>query len=748
MNSSSFQHSRSSSGWLLSVGTVILLSAASALLALTLLSGASLINSISQLNTLAKGPDLLQMHTGEVNFQKLEAFAADHPEIESLQISPFLNLASDEVVLNGQNLAASNQDHGVVTQNEAFDFLLDDNGQKPEVKPGEIYLPSSYKALYQLEPGLPITLAGQPLILAGFVQDVQMNSMMSSSKRFLVCPEDYEKLKPDGEVEWLIEYRLKEGGDPNALAQAYEQAVLPANGPMITGPLITLINAISDGTTVLVLLLISIVVLLIALICVHFILSIQLTQDRKEIGLMKALGISRRQIQMRFFKKYILFSLMAFVIGIFVALACSSTMLRQLQELYGKGLQVQFSLFWAVIGALIPEVIILCSLWISLKKMDRLSALQALFENDRPKSRLQQTLLVGLLCGCCAFLVCVPLNLYTTLEDPGFVRYMGIGQSQIRIDLRQNSKMDSTLTDQFSSLRTQLQNDPEVSRFCLLETRRMNAITKDGSTVSLLVEQGDHSVFPVQYAKGHAPENDQEIALSSLNAQALRLDVGSTLQIDWNGERKTMEVCGIYADVTNGGKTAKTRAEDSSLPIIWSVGYVTLNPDTSVKDWMSRYQSEGYDVIDLQDYIQSTYSQTLSQLQLALRMAMVLSAIVLFVVLFLFMRLLVERSRYELSLQKAFGLSSRHLILSEFKPALLTVGLGLGAGILTGDFGGQLICGQILAGLGACGFNFTINWPFNGLVFLILFGLGVIALLLAFQPITGIQPQECCHGRE
>ena len=325
---------------------------------------------------------------------------------------------------------------------------------------------------------------------------------------------------------------------------------------------------------------------------------------------------------------------------------------------------------------------------------------------------------------------------------------MGIGQSQIRIDLRQNSKTDSTLADQFSFLQTQLQNDPEVSRFCLLETRRMNSVTKDGSTVSLLVEQGDHSVFPVQYAKGHAPENDQEIALSSLNAQALGLDVGSTLQIDWNGEKRTMEVCGIYADVTNGGKTAKTRAEDSSLPIIWSVGYVTLNPDVSVKDWMSRYQSEGYDVVDLQDYIQSTYTQTLSQLQLALRMAMILSAIVLFVVLFLFMRLLVERSRYELSLQKAFGLSSRHLILSEFKPTLLTVGLGLGAGILTGDFGGQLICGQILAGLGASGFKFTINWPFNGIVFLILFGLGVIALLLAFQPITVIQPQECCHGRE
>lgn len=65
-----------------------------------------------------------------------------------------------------------------------------------------------------------------------------MNSMLSSSKRFLVNPSDYEKAAGLGKEEYLIEFRLKEGTDPSAFSNAYTAAGLPANGPAITYPLI------------------------------------------------------------------------------------------------------------------------------------------------------------------------------------------------------------------------------------------------------------------------------------------------------------------------------------------------------------------------------------------------------------------------------------------------------------------------------------------------------------------------------
>ena len=50
------------------------------------------------------------------------------------------------------------------------------------------------------------------LTIAGFIRDSQMNSMMSSSKRFLVNETDYESIKGQGEEGYLIEFMLEEGG--------------------------------------------------------------------------------------------------------------------------------------------------------------------------------------------------------------------------------------------------------------------------------------------------------------------------------------------------------------------------------------------------------------------------------------------------------------------------------------------------------------------------------------------------------
>ena len=108
---------------------------------------------------------------------------------------------------------------------------------------------------------------------------------------------DYERLRPLGSEEYLIEFRLKEGSDINAFATAYKDAGLPDNGPTITFPLIRMMNALSDGIMIFVILLISAVILFISIICIRYIILTQLEKDKKEIGMLKAVGISRRGIR-------------------------------------------------------------------------------------------------------------------------------------------------------------------------------------------------------------------------------------------------------------------------------------------------------------------------------------------------------------------------------------------------------------------------------------------------------------------
>lgn len=245
-----------------------------AMISLTAVLFSNLTGAINHLMDTAKTPDFLQMHTGDINIEELEEFVKGRPEVRDYQILRFLNLENSSLTLGDQSLLDSTQDNGISVQGDGFDYMLGLDNELPEVLPGQVYVPVCYEDLYQVKIGAVMRIGDRKLKVAGFIRDAQMNSMMASSKRFLVCKEDYERLKQLGSEEYLIEFRFVEGADSNAFKTAYENAGLPMNGPAITRPLIKMMNTLSDGMMILIVLVISVLALLISLICMRFMLQI------------------------------------------------------------------------------------------------------------------------------------------------------------------------------------------------------------------------------------------------------------------------------------------------------------------------------------------------------------------------------------------------------------------------------------------------------------------------------------------
>ena len=271
---------------LLSLSTVFFMAASSLFISLAAVLFASLLGSVDGLMERAVTPDYLQMHTGEIQMEKIQAFAGEHSEIEKWQVGFFLNLDNGDLVLGNKSLADSTQDNGLCMQSECFDYLLDMDNTCPEVKAGEVYVPVCYRSVYDLNIGDKMQIGNEELVVAGFIRDSQMSSMMASSKRFLVSQTDYERIKKLGDEEYLIEFRLKEGTDTDSFAADYGRAGLYANGPAITKPLIRMMNALSDGIMILVILLVGIGVLLISLLCIRFITALCVESDRKVVGML------------------------------------------------------------------------------------------------------------------------------------------------------------------------------------------------------------------------------------------------------------------------------------------------------------------------------------------------------------------------------------------------------------------------------------------------------------------------------
>lgn len=730
---------------LVSAATVFFMAISAALTILTALLFTNLLGAIDGLMDKAVVPDLIQMHAGEVNETELTLFVQNHPEVRDWQLCRFLNLDNSRLVLGGHNMVDSTQDNGLSVQGQQFDFLLGMDGELPEVSTGEIYVPVCYRTKYSLAVGDEVKIFDQPFVIAGFIRDAQMNSMMASSKRFLVNMKDYERLKEQGQEEYIIEFLLQNGADMNTFQAAYTARNLPANGPTITRPLVRMINALSDGMMIFVIFLVSVIVLLISMVCIHFILSIQMERDRKEVGMLKALGVSRKEIKRIYFMKYILFSACGALIGMVTAIAAQRPLTRQLQELYGAAKGSLSTVVICLLAAFVTEGIILLSVWHSLRKTDKLSALDALFQGQRKDRGWTQYILISVVTAVCTFLMLVPKNLYNTLESPSFVTYMGIGNGELRIDVRQMDDIDG-MTDQIAAV---LERDKEVERYTVLQTGSYPAVQKDGSTANLTVEMGDHRVFPVSYLEGMPPEADGEIALSALNAAEWKLSVGDTLQLMVDGTVTDYSVCGIYSDITNGGKTAKICGSQMQTPVIWSVVYVSLKQSADRKQWVEQYRGMGVDVVNIADYVQDTYAQTLTQLRLASYAVIGIAVLVITVVLLLFLRLLIERNRYSISLYKALGFTNLECERMYFVRGMLLAAIGVVAGVLLGCLCGEGLCEIVLKSFGADGFRFVINWGqvLAEIPFMVL-GIAALAIWGGITGIRSIKAYECCMGKE
>ncbi|MDO4466055.1 MAG: FtsX-like permease family protein [Bacillota bacterium] len=728
---------------LLSITTIFFMSISSLMIVLSISLFTTLWTSLSTLMEQAKTPDFLQMHTGEINVSQLEEFAKSHQEIINWQVLELSNLDNNEIYLGKTRLTGNTQDNSICVQSSSFDYLLDMNNQLPTVKDGEVYVPIAYKNQYNLDIYDTMQIGNTSLQIAGFIRDSQMNSMMASSKRFLVSATDYENLKSYGSKEYLIEYLLEEQSDMDSFHTNYFQQGLPSNGPTITKPLIKLMNALSDGLLILVLFLVGIAILSISLLCIRFITSLGVERDRKEAGLLKAIGLSKKEIRKLYFSKYVLFSSIGAIVGLLGAWLIQVFLSASIQELYGPSNQKQMIFIVSILVCILVQGILLFSIRLILSRLEKMSALEALrSQNDyRLKKDRGQKLVLVLVSMVCVYLSFIPQNLSTTLASKEFVRYMGIGDAQIRIDMHQNENME----DSSKELVQKLVQDSSIENYVALKTVSCQVSGKED--IQLLIEEGNHSTFPVRYSQGKEPVNKNEIALSLLQAQDLEVQVGDTLSIG----KEEVDICGIYSDITNGGKTSKMTQLPTSCSenkALWNVFYVTLKDPSKIKNWIDSYQGEDKDIVDIADYVQATYGPTIEQVKKAKSVALILSILIIFVVDLLFVTLIMEKERQNISLQKALGFSNRSLQKQYGFKLILPIVLGLLLGLLSSNIVGENLCALALESLGASGFTFVLDIPVLTMEFGILVSTSIIAVYTGTKSVYKIKAYECCKGKE
>jgi len=730
---------------LISITTMLFITVATALVSLVAILTINLIGSIDTLTKQAQVPDFLQMHSGDIDQERIQSFAATHGNVKDSQVLDFLNIPGAKIRLGENSLIDNVQDNGFTTQSPNFDYLLDLDGQPIQPAVGELYVPIGYLREGIAQMGDEAIIAGKRFQVAGFLRDAQMNSPLASSKRFLVHEMDYQELVSEGTLEYLIEFLLKDPSKTNEFETAYEEAGLEANGPTLTSGLFKIINGLSDGIMIAMILLVSFLILMIAFMCIRFTLLTKIEEDYREIGTMKAIGLQLTDIKKIYLAKYALLALVGCFIGLLVSFIFSRPLLENIRLYMGESGYASWSIFFATFGSGLVFIFVIGYIYFLLRRFRRISAASAIrtgspeeriarrnyfflsknrvlpanvflgIKDVLSRKKLYATMLIVLLLSC--FMMIVPWNIYQTVSSPTFMKYLGFGEMDLMVGIYESN--DSV--DEEQQIVNYFSRNESIEQFVQITSKSFKVKKEDGSEEKIVIELGDHTAFPIEYHAGKAPEEPNEIALSSMNAHEFDKQVGDTMKIITDHGSEKFVVSGIYSNILNGGKTAKAIFLDEAAPTMWLNYYIKLG-DTSQIDVTAKEISESLPfvkVTDVDHHKQQVFGGTIASIKTAANVSLLVALFITGLVSLLFMKLLVAKDRQAIAMLKAVGFTNRDLSTQYVTRGISILMIGVVGGSLLATSFGESIGGMVMASFGIEALTF-VSHPFIYLGFPVL----------------------------
>ena len=694
-------------------GTVVAatLTALIALASMLMSAGTSLVvdslAATSRLSTQAKLPDLVQMHAGTVDSETIDQWAATRSDIADHEVIKTLPVPRQELTINGRNQSESYNEPAFVTSPKRLDLLLDDQGNPVDPRPGEVVLPIHYRAIEAADVGdtVTVTAGGRTTTLkvVGFARDAQMNAAMIPSKRLVISSEDFSTLEQQiAEPEYLIEFILADGARPGSVINSYkEEAGLPSNGQDLSASMIELANSLNTMLIVAVALVVAIVLAVVAILALRYTVLAAIESDLAQIAVLKAIGAPHSRIRSLYVIKYLALSAVGATVG-YAAGQPLATKLEAPTTLYlGTPPRTVWSVGIPILAVLVLAAVIVGFTWLSLRRIGRISAIEALRNGTsaslRPRRqrwrlsgvrrlpvqvwlgarealRPSNALLLGVL-ALCTFTMVLPTNVSTTLSNPQVATYLGVGQADLRIDVR-------TGVQDLATVEKEIDSDPRVTRHTTVLRRSYKMSTSRGGWEPVIIDIGNHGAFPMKYISGHRPTTDDEVSLSYSQAKATGAKEGSTVTVQTADGDKDLTVTGVYQDITNNGKTAKATFDDGA-PALWQVIYADAHsPDQAsafARDLNEKYP--GVQAIGMNQYASQFFGATGSQVHRITMMACAIALGLSFLITVLFTVLIVSRERPQLGVLLALGCTrgaiARQYLIRFGVLALTGIALGL-----------------------------------------------------------------------
>ena len=652
---------------------------------------------------MADVPDYWAMSENKSSDKDICGTLENASAIDEFRIEEFVRMSQSNITQAGEPLNDSSANQILVLQSDSdmgMNYFLDDESILRSVPKGEIYATRFIEKSMGLKAGDKITVeiegVSHEFTFAGSFRDAVCGTELIGIKRFIMNGEEFDEYMSDETIKNMYggKFLYIHTAD---LDKTLSQIADISNSFTFASDTDTLGQAYIFNMIIMGLILaVSLILIIISFAVLRFTIAFTLSEEFREIGVMKAIGIRNIKIRGLYLTKYFAIS----VVGAALGLILSYPFGKMLISYSSESIIIDSSNngFVNIACAVLTAAVILLFCLGCTGRVSRMSPIDAVRngqtgERFRKKSvmslgrsRLGTTVFLAandivsspkryaiiiLTFFLCMSLLIILSNVTASLKSGKLLKYFGEADCHAVTDIGDEA-MEFMTVDGHEKVKNYLDDMEQtlaengMPAECMTEYYIYTMIRYGEQESKTAILQGTGTTMDMyEYLEGTPPQNSDEIAVTTLLAKKLGVEIGDTVTLSYpTGETAEFIITALYQAMVNQGISVRVHT-DCDINYIAASGspgtQIRFTDDPDDKEVLSRIEKikELYPKFSSVKTAGETVKDTTGvgdAIDAVKKMSAVLTVILAALITVLMARSFIAKEQAEIALLKAIGI--------------------------------------------------------------------------------------------
>lgn len=571
--------------------------------------------------------------------------------------------------------------------------------------------------------------------VAGFVEDMQYGSNLLSVVGAFLPKEGYEALDKkveDAQNTSTILVAAKDIAQRKEISQKISELT---NGKLTSFSASGYYDKCKERTVTAdiggaIFIIFAALVVLVSLLVSNFKISNSIDEEMQNMGALKALGYTGKQIIAFIIAPYMCIGLISVVLGIGVSYLLLPVLKMAFNAQTGFIWSPGFSLMAAVITVVSILILIFIASYLSAKKIRKLKPIEALrggiethnfrknyFAMAKTKGNVNIILALKSFAGnmrqnILLLIVLVAVTISALFAGTMFYNTVIETEKFCYAITEENPSLSLKFADKdLSAIKKNIAGMENANQVLYYN---QDVATFKGENLPLLITQ-DYSLMANDICyEGRNPEHSNEIALGSESAKKAGVGIEDSITITFGEVSEEYIITGLVQAVNYSGVVAEL-TEEGFLKLNPnfkpSTMYVYLKDDSKTAEFINNAKAKYPNIIESVDYVKSTESGISIFVKIIGTMCGVIilfTALLIIMILYLLIKTVITHKKQEMGILKAMGYTTRQLVLQTACSFVPTAIIATVLGAIIGRIYMNSILVGMLSSLGIMKMNFNM----------------------------------------